>query len=59
MHLVREMKKFGHIRVANAMGALGWYWKNPRNRPTNVERMVQGLPRIDLERILNKLQDGA
>jgi len=56
MHLVREMKKYGDVRVANAMFSLGWHWKNARHRPTNIERMVQGLPRCDLERILQVLQ---
>ena len=56
MKLVREMKKYGHIRVSNAMYSCGWRWKNPKQRPTNIERMVQGLARCDLERILRKLQ---
>ena len=54
MHLVREMKKYGQVKVANAMSALGWSWKHAR--PTNIERMVQGLPRCHLENILRALQ---
>lgn len=54
MHIVREMKKFGHVRVANTMFALGWRWR--KRRPINIERMVQGLPRCHLEQILNMLQ---
>lgn len=50
MHLVREMKKYGHVRVANAMYAIGYSW--PRRRPTNIERMVEGVPRCALEQIL-------
>lgn len=56
MHIVREMKKYGHVRVANAMFALGWIWTNPNRRPHNIERMVQGLPRCELLRLLNQLQ---
>lgn len=56
MHLVREMKKHGDIRVANAMFACGWTWKNPRRRPKNIERMVEGLPRCELVRILDELR---
>lgn len=52
--LVREMKIYNHIQVANAMYACGYFWKNSR-RSTNIERMVQGLPRCELERILSKL----
>jgi hypothetical protein len=44
MHLVREMKKYGDVRVANALSECGWTWKNPRRRPKNIERMVEGLP---------------
>ena len=29
MHLVREIKTYGDVRVANAMYAEGWRWKNP------------------------------
>lgn len=56
MHLVREMKKYGEINVANAIGsATGWYWPNPKNRPKNIEKMVESLPKCDLERVLNEL----
>ena len=56
MKLVRAMKKYGHIQVANAMGAIGYAWKNPRHRPTNIERMVQGLPRCVLKQIIDRLR---
>jgi len=56
MHIVREMKKYSDIRVANAMYKLGWFWKKPKRRPTNIVRMVEGLPRCDLERILAELR---
>lgn len=59
MHLVREMKEFGDVRVANAMFSLGWEWRNPRRRPTNIDRMVQGLPRCELVKILNVLRKRA
>lgn len=56
MHLVREMKKYGEVRVANAMAVVGFEWKNPKHRPKSIERMVEGLPRCELKRILNALQ---
>ena len=59
MHLVRAMKQYSDVRVANAMSACGWSWKNPRCRPHNIERMVDGLPRCELERILNVLRRAA
>ena len=56
MHIVRELKKYNAIRIANAMYAVGYRWKRPRNIPTNIDRMVQGLPRCDLERILREVR---
>lgn len=55
-HIVRSIKKYHHVRVANAMSALGWGWKNPKRRPTNIERMLEGVPRIDLVLILRHLE---
>lgn len=55
MKFVKAMKPYGHIRVANAMSDLGYYWENPRCVPTNIEKMVEALPRHDLERILSIL----
>lgn len=56
MKLVREMKKYGHIRVANAMYSVGRWWRNPRRIPTNIEHMVMDVPRIELEQVLNILR---
>ncbi len=56
MHLVRAMKKYGDVSVANAMSECGYWWANPRRRPTNVERMVMGLPRCALVCILQVLE---
>lgn len=56
MHLVREMKKYGHVQVANAIYAVGYRFRNPNCIPHNIEKMLQGLPRIVLARILNKLR---
>ena len=53
--IVRRIKAFHHIKVANAMGAMGYCWQNPKHRPTNIERMVQGLPRVKLEELLATL----
>ena len=56
MGLVREMKKYGDTRVAYAMYSCGYRWRVRRRRPTNIERMVEGLPRCELERILQALK---
>lgn len=57
MRLVRAMKAYGHVRVKNAIAELDWPW-NLRHRriSTNVERIVEGMPRIELERILSILR---
>ena len=57
MHIVRSIKKYHHTSVANAMDAFGWVWKNPKQRPTNIERMLEGVPRIDLVLILRYLEE--
>ncbi len=59
MKLVKAMKPYGHILVGNAMDSAGWRWKNPKRVPTNIEKMVEGLPRGELERILSVLNKGA
>lgn len=47
---VKKMKKYHYTEIANAMFALGY-----RNIKTaNIEKMVSGLPKQDLERILAK-----
>jgi len=56
MKLVRAIKTYGHIRVATAMEELGWYFKYPKRRSTNIEKMVESMPRIELERVLNILR---
>ena len=55
MHIVRQMKKYNHIQVANAMFKAGYSWRNPKRRPKNIERMVMGLPRVVLDEILGHL----
>lgn len=55
MKLVRQMKEYGDIRVANALYGLGYRSANPRRRPTNIEKMVEGLPRHVLQSILDRL----
>lgn len=52
MGLVRKMKPYGQMAVANAMSKCGWN----RWRTTNIEKMTQGIPRCDLERILKVLR---
>lgn len=54
--LVRKMKMYHYIDVANVMHSIGYRWNPPSSRPTNVEKMVEGIPRCDLERILSALQ---
>jgi len=56
MHIVRKIKKYSPIRVANAMGYLGYYWKNPNRTPTNIDIMVMGVPKTDLIQILKYLE---
>lgn len=56
MGLVRTMKKYNERQVANILNAMGYYWKNPKRRPKNIEKMVEGLPRCELEVIVHKLK---
>lgn len=56
MKLVRAIKKYDHIKVANALLELGYSWSKASHRPTNVEKMVEGLPRNELEQLLIILQ---
>lgn len=56
MKLVRAIKKYDHVKVANALWELGYEWRNPHRRPTNVEKMVEDLPRHELEQLLIILQ---
>jgi hypothetical protein len=55
--LVKLIKRFHHTTVANVMYELGWRWHNPKRRPHNVERMLEGLSKNDLERIHQRLID--
>lgn len=55
-HVVREIKKYHHIEVANALNYLGWYWEKPNRRPTNIEVLCSGIPKGDLLRLLNRLR---
>lgn len=56
MHIVREIKKYNEVLVANAMYAIGYSYDNPKNRPTNITKMVEGIPRCDLLKILEELK---
>lgn len=55
--IVREIKRFGHIQVAIEMGRLGYRWDKPHRRPTNIEVMLESLPRCHLEAILQRLKE--
>lgn len=54
--IVRSIKKYNHVAVANAVSEIGWGWHNPKRRPTNIERMLVGIPRQELVRILAILE---
>lgn len=56
MHLVRKIKSYNEIQVANILSELGYFWKNPKRRPNNIEKMVESLPRHVLEAIVKKLE---
>ena len=56
MGLVRTIKKYNERQVANILNEMGYCWKNPKRRPKNIEKMVEGLPRCDLEAIVQKLK---
>ena len=45
MRFVRKIKSYNEIQVANILSELGYFWKNPKRRPKNIEKMVEGLPR--------------
>lgn len=55
-HIVRLIKEYSSIEVANAMSACGWHWNPPHRRPTNIESMLSGVPSCELYRILGALQ---
>ena len=56
MRFVRKIKSYNEIQVANILSELGYFWKNPKRRPKNIEKMVEGLPRHVLEVIVKKLE---
>lgn len=49
---VRRLRQFHHIHVGNAINECGWHWRNPKRRPTNIEKMINGLPRPVILRVL-------
>ena len=55
MKLVKQIKQFDDIRVANAMGFFGYKAKNPKRRTRDVEKLVGHLPRWVLVKILERL----
>ena len=59
MGLVTQIKKHHHIKVANALYAEGYSWRKPKHRPTNIDTMLEGLPRTTLVRLLNRLDGHA
>ena len=57
MKLVKQISTRNHIAVSNAMAWIGYEWKYPKYRPTNIHRMLEGVPRIHLVQILNHLKE--
>ena len=57
MKLVKQIATRHHIAVSNAMAWIGYEWKYPKCRPTNIHRMLEGVPRIHLVQILNHLKE--
>ena len=55
--IVRNIKRFDSTQVANAMYFMGYRWDNPKRRPTNIERMVEGLSRVELVQLLDYLEE--
>ena len=56
MHIVRNIKRnFNQIQVANAMYDLGYYRERLGNRPHNIDKMLEGLPRVELLGITREL----
>ena len=51
-HIVRDIKKHYHTKVANELFAMGYQWPIPKRRPTNIDSMLSGLPRHHLEMLL-------
>jgi hypothetical protein len=56
MHIVRRIKKFSHIHVANVMHTMGFRWAYKRC-PHNIVLMVEGVPKHELEEILRRLEN--
>ena len=57
MKLVKQIANRHHTAVSNAMAWIGYEWKYPKHRPTNIHRMLEGVPRIHLVQILNHLKE--
>ena len=57
MKLVKQIATRHHIAVSNAMAWIGYVWHNPKRRPIDVKRMLEGVPRIHLVQILNHLKE--
>ena len=53
MGIVTEIKKFNRKDVEKALFRVGYCWRGSRrNVPRNIEKMVEGLPRPELELVL-------
>ena len=56
MHIVRAIKKYNCKQVEKALFRLNYLWRKRRYVPRNVEAMVIGLPRWELEWVLYYLK---
>lgn len=58
MHIVRQIKKYTRQQVEQAIFSVGYFWRHPKDVPRSIDRMVQGMPRCELEKVLVYLQGG-
>ena len=53
MRIVREIKKYSRDAVYSAMFyELGYYWKRKQYVPRNIDKMLAGLSKPELMRVL-------
>jgi hypothetical protein len=58
MHIVREIKKYHHTQVADALYEIGFVWKYWKRRTHNIDKMLTGMAKCHLEIILSILERG-
>lgn len=57
-HIVRKIKRecYSHIQVKNALDAMGYY--RTKGAPKNINKLLEGLPRQELEKVLHIVMEG-